>query len=224
MLKAIDRYARLSDKEWVEALTAPDADRRLQEYFFRTKCGNALRYISLRIYKSNDYSLLAGELYEFLADNNWSVLQKWEGRNGASLSGYISRCATNYFLQKEIAEKKRQENEVQASTPELLEQLASLADDYDDQSEIPPVWQSYNMLNKRDQEVLLLLVIEGKLMLSARVCTVRVASTVRSLVSGKERGTCRRRQWLCNMRPCAVRWTVWIRRQLRISGNILKKN
>ena len=166
MLKAIDRYARLSDKEWVEALTAPDADHRLQEYFFRTKCGNALRYISLRIYKSNDYSLLAGELYEFLADNNWSVLQKWEGRNGASLSGYISRCATNYFLQKEITEKKRQENEIQASTPELLEQLASLADDYDDQSEIPPVWQAYNMLNKRDPEVLRLLVIEGKRMLS----------------------------------------------------------
>ena len=166
MLTAIERYAKFSDEEWVEALTAPDADSRLQEYFFRTKCGNVLRYISLRIYKSNDYNSLAGELYEFLADKNWSVLRKWEGRNGASLSGYISRCATNYFLQKEIAEKKRQENEIQASTPELLEQLSSLADDYDDQSEIPPVWQAYNMLNKRDQEFLRLLVIEGKSMLS----------------------------------------------------------
>ncbi len=94
------------------------------------------------------------------------MLKKWEGRNGASLSSYIARCATNYFLQKEAAEKKRQENEIQASTPEILEQLASLAEDYDDNEEIPPVWQAFNMLNKRDQEVLRLLVIEGKRMLS----------------------------------------------------------
>ena len=94
------------------------------------------------------------------------MLKKWEGRNGASLSSYIARCATNYFLQKEAAEKKRQENEIQASTPEILEQLASLAEDYADNEEIPPVWQAFNMLNKRDQEVLRLLVIEGKRMLS----------------------------------------------------------
>lgn len=166
MLKAIDKYSRLSDQEWIEAITAPNADRRLQESFFQSKCGPTLRYISLRIYKCHDSSYLAGELYEFLSDNNWSVLKKWEGRNGASLSSYIARCATNYFLQKEAAEKKRQENEIQASTPELLEQLASLAEDYDDHEEIPPVWQAFNMLNKRDQEVLRLLVIEGKRMLS----------------------------------------------------------
>lgn len=166
MLKAIDKYSRLSDREWIEAITAPDADRRLQESFFQSKCAPTLRYISLRIYKCHDSSHLAGELYEFLSDNNWSVLKKWKGRNGASLSSYIARCATNYFLQKEAAEKKRQENEIQASTPELLEQLASLAEDYDDNEEIPPVWQAFNMLNKRDQEVLRLLVIEGKRMLS----------------------------------------------------------
>lgn len=166
MLKAIDKYSHLSDQEWIEAITAPDADRRLQESFFQSKCGPALRYISLRIYKCHESSHLAGELYEFLSDNNWSVLKKWEGRNGASLSSYIARCATNYFLQKEAAEKKRQENEIQASTPEILEQLASLAEDYDDNEEIPPVWQAFNMLNKRDQEVLRLLVIEGKRMLS----------------------------------------------------------
>lgn len=166
MLKAIDKYSHLSDREWIEAITAPDADRRLQESFFQAKCGPTLRYISLRIYKCHESSHLAGELYEFLSDNNWSVLKKWEGRNGASLSSYIARCATNYFLQKEAAEKKRQENEIQASTPEILEQLASLAEDYDDNEEIPPVWQAFNMLNKRDQEVLRLLVIEGKRMLS----------------------------------------------------------
>lgn len=166
MLKAIDKYSRLSDREWIEAITAPDADRRLQESFFQVKCGPTLRYISLRIYKCHESGHLAGELYEFLSDNNWSVLKKWEGRNGASLSSYIARCATNYFLQKEAAEKKRQENEIQASTPEILEQLASLAEDYDDNEEIPPVWQAFNMLNKRDQEVLRLLVIEGKRMLS----------------------------------------------------------
>ena len=103
MLKAIDKYSHLSDQEWIEAITAPDADRRLQESFFQVKCGPTLRYISLRIYKCHESSHLAGELYEFLSDNNWSVLKKWEGRNGASLSSYIARCATNYFLQKEAA-------------------------------------------------------------------------------------------------------------------------
>lgn len=166
MLTAINRHTILSDEEWVEAVTAPDADRRLQESFFYAKCSTVLRYISLRVYKCHDSSLIAGELYEFLSDNNWSVLKKWEGRNGASLSSYIARCATNYFLQKEAAEKKRLENEVQPSTPELLEQLESLAEEYDEQAEIPPVWQAFNMLNKRDQEVLRLLVIEGKRVLS----------------------------------------------------------
>ena len=166
MLKAIDRYSRLSDKEWVEAVTAPDADRKLLESFFHAKCSHTLRYISLRIYKCHDSRSLVGELYEFLSDNNWSVLRKWEGRNGASLSSYIARCATNYFIQKEAAEKRRQENEVLATTPELLEQLASLADEHDDNTEISPVWQAFKMLNKRDQEVLRLLVIEGKQALS----------------------------------------------------------
>ena len=73
MLKAIDKYSHLSDQEWIEAITAPDADRRLQESFFQIKCGPTLRYISLRIYKCHESSHLAGELYEFLSDNNWSA-------------------------------------------------------------------------------------------------------------------------------------------------------
>ena len=166
MLKAIDRYTNFCDKEWIEAITSPNADRKLQEHFFRTKCNPALQYISLRLYNQYDSCHLLGEMYEFLSDRNWEILRKWEGRNGASLSSYITRCAINHFLQKEAAEKKRLENEIPASASGLLEQLSSLSEEYDDQQELPPVWQAFNMLNKRDQEVLRLLVIEGKRVLS----------------------------------------------------------
>ena len=42
--------------------------------------------------------------------------------------------------------------------------------------------------------------------------------------SVKERATCLWRRWLCSMRPCAVLWTVWIRRRSRILRNISRRN
>ncbi len=153
-----NRYALLCDKELIERITAPIADSRLHEYFFYVKCAPFLKYLSRKLYGSNDITILTGEFYEFIANDNWAVLRKWEKRNEASLYSYIARCATNYFVNKEIAEKKRMDKEALASDPGIIELLQSFSEDTEDES--LPVWKAYNMLNERDREVLRLLVIE----------------------------------------------------------------
>ena len=124
----------------------------------------SLKYLSRRLYGSNDITILTGELFELVATNDWALLKKWKKKNDASLFSYIARCATNHFVNKEIAEKKRQDKETLASTPGIIEHLSSLAEE--SETETLPIWKAYNMLNERDREVLRLLVIEEYQMLS----------------------------------------------------------
>ena len=164
MLKIENSFALLSDEELVERMTAPDVDEKLHEYFFYVKCAPILKYLSKKLYGSCDITILTGELYEFIASNDWAVLRKWEKRNEASLFSYIARCATNYFINKENSEKKRQDKETLTSTPGIIEQISSFTEESEDES--LPIWKAYDMLNERDREVLRLLVIEGFQMLT----------------------------------------------------------
>lgn len=164
MLKIENSFALLSDEELVERMTAPDVDEKLHEYFFYVKCAPILKYLSKKLYGSCDITILTGELYEFIASNDWAVLRKWEKRNEASLFSYIARCATNYFINKENSEKKRQNKETLTSTPGIIELISSFTEENEDES--LPIWKAYNMLNERDREVLRLLVIEGFQMLT----------------------------------------------------------
>lgn len=164
MLKIENSFALLSDEELVERMTAPDVDEKLHEYFFYVKCAPILKYLSKKLYGSCDITILTGELYEFIASNDWAALRKWEKRNEASLFSYIARCATNYFINKENSEKKRQDKETLTSTPGIIEQISSFTEENEDES--LPIWKAYNMLNERDREVLRLLVIEGFQMLT----------------------------------------------------------
>ena len=164
MLKIENSFALLSDEELVERMTAPDVDEKLHEYFFYVKCAPILKYLSKKLYGSCDITILTGELYEFIASNDWAVLRKWEKRNEASLFSYIARCATNYFINKENSEKKRQDKETLTSSPGIIEQISSFTEESEDES--LPIWKAYNMLNERDREVLRLLVIEGFQMLT----------------------------------------------------------
>lgn len=164
MLKIENSFALLSDEELVERMTAPDVDEKLHEYFFYVKCAPILKYLSKKFYGSCDITILTGELYEFIASNDWAVLRKWEKRNEASLFSYIARCVTNYFINKENSEKKRQDKETLTSTPGIIEQISSFTEENEDES--LPIWKAYNMLNERDREVLRLLVIEGFQMLT----------------------------------------------------------
>ena len=164
MLKIENSFALLSDEELVERMTAPDVDEKLHEYFFYVKCAPILKYLSKKLYGSCDITILTGELYEFIASNDWAVIRKWEKRNEASLFSYIARCATNYFINKENSEKKRQDKETLTSTPGIIEQISSCTEENEDES--LPIWKAYDMLNERDREVLRLLVIEGFQMLT----------------------------------------------------------
>lgn len=164
MLKIENSFALLSDEEFVERMTASDVDEKLHEYFFYVKCAPILKYLSKKLYGSCDITILTGELYEFIASNDWAVLRKWEKRNEASLFSYIARCATNYFINKENSEKKRQDKETPTSAPGIIEQISSFTEESEDES--LPIWKAYNMLNERDREVLRLLVIEGFQMLA----------------------------------------------------------
>lgn len=164
MLKIENSFALLSDEELIERMTVPDVDEKLHEYFFYVKCAPILKYLSKKLYGSCDITILTGELYEFIASNDWAVLRKWEKRNEASLFSYIARCATNYFINKENSEKKRQDKETLTSTPGIIEQISSFTEENEDES--LPIWKAYNMLNERDREVLRLLVIEGFQMLT----------------------------------------------------------
>lgn len=164
MLKIENSFALLSDEELVERMTAPDVDEKLHEYFFYVKCAPILKYLSKKFYGSCDITIFTGELYEFIASNDWAVLRKWEKRNEASLFSYIARCVTNYFINKENSEKKRQDKETLTSTPGIIEQISSFTEENEDES--LPIWKAYNMLNERDREVLRLLVIEGFQMLT----------------------------------------------------------
>ena len=164
MLKIENSFALLSDEELVERMTVPDVDEKLHEYFFYVKCAPILKYLSKKLYGSCDITILTGELYEFIASNDWAVLRNWEKRNEASLFSYIARCATNYFINKENSEKKRQDKETLTSTPGIIEQISSFTEENEDES--LPIWKAYNMLNERDREVLRLLVIEGFQMLT----------------------------------------------------------
>ncbi|MBR3976508.1 MAG: sigma-70 family RNA polymerase sigma factor [Bacteroidaceae bacterium] len=151
-------YATLSDSEWVERLPMTPPDSKLQEYFFNVKCAPMIRYISRSIFHADDKAYIMGEFYEFVSENNWSILKKWKNKENASLFSYLSRCATNYFMNKAIAEQRRQSIEVLPTTPEIVAYTSQL---YDDETcEQLPVWQAFNKLSERNQAILRLLVIE----------------------------------------------------------------
>ena len=158
-------FAKLDDKELIEGLTATPANKELHEYFFYYKCNKFLSYISKTLYNGCDSKHLVGELYEFLSNNDWSVLRQWENKNGASLYSYIARCSINHFTNKEIAEKKRLGLEFVPSSTELIELLGDFTQE--EENEIPPVWEAFKMLNERDQTILRLLVIDEMNMMEA---------------------------------------------------------
>ena len=156
-------YKLLSDEEWIEKITSQGTDERYHTYFFYVKCNPLLRYIARRLYSRNDYKFLIGEFYEFLSDNDWAVLRKWEKKNDATLFSFLSRCTINHFTNKEIAERRRQSKEILPSSPEAMDILINITEE--EQPEEQPIMQAYEMLCERDQAILRLLVIEEKRML-----------------------------------------------------------
>lgn len=168
MVNYTENYSQLSEQELVDRLTSRPADEKLHNYFLAKICRRILRHISLKIFNNDDDTELWGEFYEFVCRDDWAVLRKWESKNGASLTTYLSYCATNYFLHKQQFEKKQGERFVQVSSREEYEQLADVCDEpeediYTDQQ----IRDAFNALSERDQIILQELVIDGRSALEA---------------------------------------------------------
>lgn len=160
-----DKFSSLSDQELIERLTATPVDEQLHNYFFTRKCRQFLKYISLNICHCENEKQLWGEFYEFLSKDNWSVIRNWKNRNGATLYSYLAFCATNHFIHKRLAEKKEEQLFV-TSSQTMYEQMAEVADE-EDEIQVYPIKEAFNMLNLRDQVILRMLVIDGNSALEA---------------------------------------------------------
>lgn len=161
-----DKYSSMSDQELIEKLTATPVDEKLHSYFFTKKCRQFLTYISSNIYHCESEKQLWGEFYEFISKDNWAVIRNWKNRNGATLYTYLAYCTTNHFIRKKLAEKKEQEQLFVPSSQNMYEQLAGFIDEEEDVQSYP-VREAFNMLSKRDQTILRMLVIDGKSALDA---------------------------------------------------------
>jgi hypothetical protein len=165
MAKNGENYSQLSDAELIERLTATPVDEQLHNYFLTKKCRQFLKYISSNIYHCESENQLWGELYEFLSKGDWAVVRKWDNRNGATLYSYLACCATNYFINKKVADRKAQEMLFTQSEQNVYEQFSQFADE--EEEEALPIMEAYNMLCDRDRTILRLLVIEEQSALDA---------------------------------------------------------
>lgn len=153
-------YAKLNDRELVRRLTAAPTDEKLHRYFFEIKCRPFLQYIASALFGSNRTEPLLGEFYEFLSRNDWHILKQYENRNGASLSGYLSRCTIHHFLALKKREEKIYDNIGTLDHPDIIAELNKFVQE--EEKEMPPVWMAFKLLNERDRNILRYLVIEGR--------------------------------------------------------------
>ena len=79
--------------------TDPDVHKRCVHRVFYQDAEPLLRSIQNSLFKGTiEYDELVGELYLYLARNNWKVLDSFKGRNGASLSTWLSHVTWHYFM------------------------------------------------------------------------------------------------------------------------------
>lgn len=176
-VKFMSTYANIPDKGWYEILSKPaSSNLAATNWFFETKCYFIIVYISETIMKERKPQNLYGMFYYFVSYNDWYVIRKYEGRNGATLETWLSRCAVNYFRKlkkKSDANQKRilsvSENPDYYLYNSAQEDLyASMTDECISntiEGNSSPgrhkLYRAFSKLNERDQMVIKLLVIEN---------------------------------------------------------------
>lgn len=158
-MAASDKFARLSDKEWIEHLTTIPPEEEFHRYFFAVKCAPLLRYIADSLFGITGISELMGEFYELLSKDNWHMLRNFKGVNGASLNSYLSRCAVRHFIEQKRKENLHSNTFQSIDIPDIVEELNHFTSE--EEMDTPPVWQAFERLNERDRTVLRCMVIEG---------------------------------------------------------------
>ncbi len=153
-----NNYASITDEEWVEKLTSRPPIQPLHYYFFKVKCSSFLKYIAENVFDAECMESILGEFYEFLSCNNWHVLRSYKGKNNASLSTYLSRCALHYFTK--IKKNDSNADIYNLDNEEIVEQLNNLTND--ETNTDLRVWQAFAKLKERDRMVLQRLIIEER--------------------------------------------------------------
>lgn len=90
-------YDLYDDEQLVNGIL--NNNRPLIEYFFQKKCSKLFAYILLNVFDGNiDKRELVGELYLFMANNNWQVFRNFQFRS--SLMTYVSVIAVRFFQKR----------------------------------------------------------------------------------------------------------------------------
>ena len=93
----LDKYTIYSDRQIVEGIV--NNEKPIIEYFFLKKCPKLLIYIANSVFDDRvDYRELFGELYLYLAKDNWAVFRQFQYRS--SLMTYMSVVAVRFFQKK----------------------------------------------------------------------------------------------------------------------------
>lgn len=151
-------YENLSDEEWIEKLLTIPPIQAIHHYFFKIKCMPFLQYIAKNILNIDCTDSILGEFYEFLSNDNWYVLRKFNKKNNASLATYISRCTVHHFLKQK---RKSEKNiNINIDHADIVNQLNDFV--IEEEENNPPVWQAFAKLKERDRKLLRHLVIEGR--------------------------------------------------------------
>lgn len=89
------------DQALIRGLRSSDLSIRNQCAYriFYEDLAPLLHQIQQSLFKGNiQYDDLVDELYLYLAQNNWKILDSFQGRNGARLCTWLSHVAWHYFL------------------------------------------------------------------------------------------------------------------------------
>ena len=160
-----NRFASLTDEEWIDELTKVPANENAHVYFFNVKCAKLLKYISLNVYKSDYYNEILGEFYLLISKDDWRVLRNFENRKNATLYSYLTRCAVNHFITKRKKEIMLEEMHCSIDNYETDESLNNLISE--EETDKTQVMTAYNALEPRFKETIQLLVLDGKSSLEA---------------------------------------------------------
>ena len=92
-------YESYNDKQLLDGLL--NNDEQLIEYFFLYKCEKLFVYIIFNVFDNaiSKYELV-GELYLYLAKDNWAVLRAFRFRS--SLMTYVSVVSIRFFQKKRL--------------------------------------------------------------------------------------------------------------------------
>ncbi len=164
MLKNCCKYSGFTDEELIEEFLKDTSKSEIIEFFIKKRCTDMLRFISCSMFESSDYHEILGEFYIFLQKNDWHTLRLYKNKNNAKFSTYLSRCATNYFMEKKKRMQKEQEQNISIESNSVLSEINQIAMYYEENyaREKECMIQALDKLEEGDRTLIDLLILQGR--------------------------------------------------------------